>query len=204
MSKSDHDTCKQASHTIPATSIASVSVIVPRFVRIIRISSLARHLLSADFYLGITRGVRLQVGGKGLSMLGVSRAGVRFCTGASPRRYAITWSAALRPSQSCWRITSRRRASSKRPYCGCGPSERVALAVSTLLFQRSSRWLSRFLAVYSSYQIVTVIRVCHPSPSSSCSVIAVDMCVTEALGPRLICHLLISLSSSPIDFLPCT
>ena len=52
MSKSDHDTYKQASHTIPATSIASVSVTVPRFVRIIRISSLARHLLSADFYLG--------------------------------------------------------------------------------------------------------------------------------------------------------
>ena len=52
MSKSDHDTCKQASHTIPATSIASVSVTVPRFVRIIRISSLARHLLPADFYLG--------------------------------------------------------------------------------------------------------------------------------------------------------
>ena len=114
MSKSDHDTYKQASHTIPATSIASVSVTVPRFVRIIRISSLARHLLSADFYLGITRGVRLRVGGKGLSMLGVSRAGVRFCTGASPRRYAITWSAALRPSQSCWRITLPRRASSKR------------------------------------------------------------------------------------------
>jgi hypothetical protein len=58
MSKSDHDTYKQASHTIPATSIASVSVTVPRFVRIIRISSLARHLLSADFYLEITRGVR--------------------------------------------------------------------------------------------------------------------------------------------------
>lgn len=52
MSKSDHDTYKQASHTIPATSIASVSVTVPRFVQIIRISSLARHLLSADFYLG--------------------------------------------------------------------------------------------------------------------------------------------------------
>jgi hypothetical protein len=52
MSKSDHDTYKQESHTIPATSIASVSVTVPRFVRIIRISSLARHLLSADFYLG--------------------------------------------------------------------------------------------------------------------------------------------------------
>ena len=81
---------------------------------------------------------------------------------------------------------------------------KVALAVSTPLFQRSSLWLSRFLAVYSSYQIVTVIRVCQPSPSFSCSVIAVAMCVTEALGPKLICHLLISLSSSPIDFLPCT
>ena len=56
--------------------------------------------------------------------------------------------------------------------------------LSPRLFQRSSRWLSRFLPVYSSYQIVTGIRVCHPSPSSSCSVIAVDMCVTEARRPE--------------------
>ena len=39
---------------------------------------------------------------------------------------AIKWVAAYRTTG----------ASSKRPYCGCGPSERVALAVSTLLFQR--------------------------------------------------------------------
>ena len=42
-----------------------------------------------------------------------------------------------------------------------------------------------FRQLYSSYQIVTANRVCQPSASSLCSVIAVDVCVTEALEPRL-------------------
>ena len=61
-----------------------------------------------------------------------------------------------------------------------------------------------FSQLYSSYQIVTASRVWHLSASSLCSVIAVDVCVTEALEPRFFCHLLISNSNSPISLLPST
>ena len=61
-----------------------------------------------------------------------------------------------------------------------------------------------FSQLYSSYQIVTASRVWHLSASSLCSVIAVDVCVTEALEPRFFCHLLISDSNSPISLLPST
>ena len=39
-----------------------------------------------------------------------SRAGAKSCTAASPRHCAISSPRLLRPSRSCWRITSRRRA----------------------------------------------------------------------------------------------
>src|SRR5450759_976829 len=61
-----------------------------------------------------------------------------------------------------------------------------------------------FRQSYSSYQIVIANRVCQPSASSLCSVIAVDVCVTETLEPRLFCHLLISDSSPSISLLLCT
>jgi hypothetical protein len=211
MSKSDHDTCKQASHTIPATSIASVSVTVPRFVRIIRISSLARHLLSADFSLEITRGVRLRVGSKGLSLLGVSRAGVRFCTGAVAEalRDNVVGSTAAEPELLAHHFTQARLIEAAIEWWGKAGQwslARSALADATAKFSRAAPHLVLGREPYTIAPHDDGFAVTGPADINSVRRNAIEVCERTLDGSKVdICRVHFQFDSKERlgAFVPC-